>query len=655
MIEESKFQVSTMSFRSKFLKEKNFPSKIEVFPIDNNLKWNYRNLSLFLNELTNFTKANHPYTLKEDLNSKTACFYFKNIFDESCEIFIHVNSKITVSISSRYIINNWANGTRQVLSKFGAQNKILKKARLQKFVFYYKLFDNISDTSNFLFSQNNSILYFIKTDFSEIFNFFAKRIFLFGLPFTKETEAIHKYLQSFIVLGKMQINSFQDLVNLGLKGYLKLMLQPKTSYRRLPVFSIKEDEYYITGGVFIMPQTKWILNNLETALKGFIMDTTWKAMSRYVTSIITATYMNSSFPLGFSFGRAETKKQYKLLLDTIMEQAQYNFAGKVLESDQGPALLGICSDYSMQHLTCLHHLLKGFKKLKYSYEMQQLVTCASEFEKRNCFEFFSTKFSEIISKNSKEKKSINNCLKKIGLRFDGEIYVSNIPKWTEVSMISRKDFAMPSTTNTLEAMHGQINRHVPRNNGFYPSILRLHNEMNDKYKNIVNQIKHNYSSLKLRVLKEMKKFNKQQMEQMIAFYDTSIESCQCSQNQLESANYQMDIPCMHRVYLGAEFPALPDIEIDPELQYDTLEIDYDLDTTEENIHHDCLHDDKEYAYQTIKFFTRSKKDEKIKSFINSFHKSDEERDGFFILNREISVIEVISEGIRKFRTVKRNK
>ena len=220
-------------------------------------------------------------------------------------------------------------------------------------------------------------------------------------------------------------------------------------------------------------------------------------------------------------------------------------------------------------------------------------------------------------------------------------------------MNCRKDYGMPSTTNTLEAMHGQINHHVPRNNCFYPSILRVHNEMNEKYKNLIHQIKHNYNSLKSRTIKEMKKITNDQMEKMIFFYETSIQSCQCSQNKIESQNYQVDIPCMHRIHLGAEFPALPDIEIDPELQYNTLEIDYGLDTAEEINHHDCLHDDKEYIFKTIKFFSKSKKDDKIKSYINSFHKSEAERDGFYILNREISVIELISDGIRKFRTVKK--
>lgn len=359
-------------------------------------------------------------------------------------------------------------------------------------------------------------------------------------------------------MNKIQINNLQDLVNLGLKGYLKLILLPKTTYKRLPVYSIGDDDYYITGGVFIMPQTKWILNNPAITLRGFIMDTTWKALSKHVTSIITASFMNSSFPLGFSFGRGETKLQYKLLLDTITEQTHFDFNGRVLESDQGPALLGICSDFNMKHLACLHHLLKGFKKLKYSYEIQQLVTRVSDYDKRNCFEFFSEKFSKIISENPKEKTQINNCLKKIGLKYEDEIYIHNKFRWEEVSMNCRKDYGMPSTTNTLEAIHGQINHQVPRNNCFYPSILRVHNEMNEKYKNLIHQIKHNYNSLKSRTIKEMKKITNDQMEKMIFFYETSIQSCQCSQNKIESQNYQVDIPCMHRIHLGAEFPALPD-------------------------------------------------------------------------------------------------
>ena len=57
-------------------------------------------------------------------------------------------------------------------------------------------------------------------------------------------------------------------------------------------------------------------------------------------------------------------------------------------------------------------------------------------------------------------KTVNNCLKKIGLKYEDEIYIHNKFRWEEVSMNCRKDYGMPSTTNTLEAMHGQINHHV---------------------------------------------------------------------------------------------------------------------------------------------------------------------------------------------------
>ena len=104
MIEESKFQVSTLLFRSTYIRKK-FPTKC-----------NDKNLSLFINELADFTLSKHLYTVKECDNSNTACFYFQKISDESCEIFIHVNNKITGFIISQWIINNWSNKTGKILS-----------------------------------------------------------------------------------------------------------------------------------------------------------------------------------------------------------------------------------------------------------------------------------------------------------------------------------------------------------------------------------------------------------------------------------------------------------------------------------------------------------------------------------------------------------
>lgn len=44
-----------------------------------------------------------------------------------------------------------------------------------------------------------------------------------------------------------------------MKGYLKLFFAPKVVQSKLPTYIIDENEYYITGGVFIFPQTMSLL------------------------------------------------------------------------------------------------------------------------------------------------------------------------------------------------------------------------------------------------------------------------------------------------------------------------------------------------------------------------------------------------------------
>ena len=189
-------------------------------------------------------------------------------------------------------------------------------------------------------------------------------------------------------------------------------------------------------------------------------------------------------------------------------------------------------------------------------------------------------------------------------------------------MYKRIDYNMPSTTNTHEAMHGHINHRVPRNNGFYQSIFRLNNEINQKYININNRIQHNLNSLKTRTLNKLKKLSMFDLLHQITFYETTVNKCNCGQNKLESSNYQLDIPCMHRLYLGAVFPTFEPININTELQYDSIKLDIDVIPIEENnSESDCMQDEKEYAFRTIRFFSRYKNEEKIREYVNLHHKS----------------------------------
>lgn len=107
--------------------------------------------------------------------------------------------------------------------------------------------------------------------------------------------------------------------------------------------------------------------------------------------------------------------------------------------------------------------------------------------------FFAQKFTEICQANEEEYEKVNLALEKVGLLFiDNQIFIDDEKRWDEVSMVERCFYQMPSTTNTLEATHGHLNKRTPRRNTFYQSVFRIFRELSAKYLAINDRIKHNY-------------------------------------------------------------------------------------------------------------------------------------------------------------------
>ena len=231
---------------------------------------------------------------------------------------------------------------------------------------------------------------------------------------------------------------------------------------------------------------------------------------------------------------------------------------------------------------------------------------------------------------------------------DNEIIVEDFPKFNEVSMHSRVFHQMPSISNSLEATHGHLNHALPRNHDFWRSVFHLYEELSMKYAMTNDRIQHNYNS-------RIRKMNSRidiEMHRHITFYHTTIHHCDCSENKLESANYNIDIPCSHRLFLGAEFPNLPELIIQQNLQYDQLEIEIDIEQTVELFQsNDYFSLEKEFIFRTIKRFCKSKKDDEIRNYINSEYKDFEQRESYYINNQEVSIIQLFENGIYIFKDV----
>lgn len=488
--------ISTLFYRTDYINSERCPRKFEVF--SDGCRWTYSNLLCFLNEERFFINSNNSFTVDKSKPSKEANFRFISSENKKWIIFIKVAKTIRVFLSADLLRNKYMIQFSFFQSNLGSDNKIIKKVDYHHHMRFTKYLTNISTCSRF-FKENKSIIYFSKYDFSKILNYFANRINIFGFEKNIDTESLTNYINAWSILKKKEINCIEDLEKEGVNGFLKLKLQKKVTHKRLQTFSYKDEEYYIISGVFLLPLAKSIFeDNPDIEIHGFLLDTTWRILPMYVTSIITVCFLNTSLPIGFTFSNGETKENYNYLLSVIESEFSIDFQSKIIESDQGKALIGLCQDRSIFHLKCIRHLLAGLKHDPYSYEIGQLVQCSSEFDLNNCADFFALKFTEICSKDPNNLRIINNSLKKIGLIFEYKKVTKDDPnpinqiigfdsiRWQEVSKLKRIEFKMPSTTNSLEAMHGHLNSRTPRRNNFFPALLRVQNELSLKYR-VINK------------------------------------------------------------------------------------------------------------------------------------------------------------------------
>lgn len=79
--------------------------------------------------------------------------------------------------------------------------------------------------------------------------------------------------------------------------------------KRLVKIRYKEEDVYITGGVYIAPYAQSPLQDNEQYISGLLLDTTFIIFPYYVTPILMVSIMNTSIPI--SFGKSETKELYE--------------------------------------------------------------------------------------------------------------------------------------------------------------------------------------------------------------------------------------------------------------------------------------------------------------------------------------------------------
>ena len=623
-------------------------AKLEIFPAGGN-PWNFTLLSAFLNELDEFVKyCRRGFIATNESGRPDGRFSFTHQSIPNFYLYVKITDRISVQASMKWLIRKWDRKEIVEFSHYRKEGKMRKIPVMQTLHFFSLTFNTPSDGTKCLI-DHSPLIYCSPYDFTNIFHFFTKHIFDIGIPNILDTCSIYEYSDIFIRRSKESVNSLASL-NKKIHGYLSIDIQKSTKKRKLETIKYNGVDHYIIGGVYISPFAQSILLS-DDIIKGLLLDTTWKVMPMYVTSIIMASTMNIGIPIGFAFGSGEDKSLYERHFKAFSEQCGIDLSKFVIESDQGSALKAVCDDNFAEHLACLRHLLVSLRYSPYSYAVGELLKCTSLLDHNNALTEFSNRFAKITDAN--DLKELNNVLEKIGMNFaDGSINLVNQKRWDQVSMLSRINFRMPSTTNSLESSHGHLNKKTPRHNGFWASINRLCESFILKTNLLNIRIQHNYSYLKSTTQRRLNSMDIETLNLQQMFYSTTVDHCNCGENKLMAAILRIDVPCSHRLAKGASFPECPKLNITPVEQWKTLVVAYnELPESQDTIAYDENKGNKTYAINIIRRYSGYTKKDEIEQFVNASFNSD--GDECFINGKAVSMIQLIYKGISEF-TQKKN-
>lgn len=223
-------------------------------------------------------------------------------------------------------------------------------------------------------------------------------------------------------------------------------------------------------------------------------------------------------------------------------------------------------------------------------------------------------------------------------------------------MCERVNQKMPSTTNALEALHGQLNSKIPRRNIFWNAFFRLVQNFIMKNKCINEQIRHNYNNEKKKTISHG--FHLQErIKDEIQKYHSSINDCQCSGNRLISCILGVDVPCIHRIYHDASFPECPEVKLEVFPEWDELIAEHfslEDENSVEQISFEKI--DINYITEVIHTNGKFKKRDKIEEFIVPLNQDMKKVEEELYINDILSfTLRIIHIGIEHFNDLKNKK
>jgi hypothetical protein len=236
-----------------------------------------------------------------------------------------------------------------------------------------------------------------------------------------------------------------------------------------------------------------------------------------------------------------------------------------VESDQGSGLKKYCETHGIIQRYCLRHFVSSLKDHLFGCYVTYLVKSATltEFQMLNLA--FCAPLQEAINNGPDPNARLMRARKEFGkaglaINFrEGvvqSIVIANRERWAQVSIVQKIEDHLPSTTNSLESMNGHLNASVTRNNGFWPSLLRLTEHIEHGIQHFALSVKHNFNRATHKTWALAQSLDITEMNNQIAYFHSTKETWECVETLHVSTLYGIHIPCCHQMHLGAIRPKM---------------------------------------------------------------------------------------------------
>ena len=462
-----------------------------------------------------------------------------NIYEELYWVFYWLLTKEIAIRCSPNALESFSKFEIESICDCDSKKRKIKKRKIYSFLCFQKCF-SITETSD------------LKNGLKRILNYLNKKI--------EKSDSISCFINDLLAINEENSNfsiftTDHDILSCEI-GYSTTILTQEPSNRKQYFIENKENKNYIKSFIWISPFAKSIIMNKNVSC--IQLDTTFKSVKPYSMCIPMAIIHNVGVPLGCVIGSTENTDLY----ESFYRQVEINLNIEELSSipvlsDLGVAIKSFCEKRKITQYYCHRHLIERLGARSPMIPIiNSLIKCDCEESLNINLISCSTLILKLIEIRY-SRKNIEEGLNRIGFSFiDGSIVLYNSDLFNSMSLIQRKKFGIPTTTNHVEASHGHLNSITPRRNCIFSVVNRVASFIIRKTNNFLKCHHKNVKKKLMEMQFQISKNPSSILNQEVELFKTTQDICLCGKSNINGKLFGIPIPCIHQAYIGVEIPQM---------------------------------------------------------------------------------------------------